>query len=255
MPKLTLLDMTQRVLSSIEGDPVNGFADTDESEEVAYIIRDAYYDMVTNHNIPEHEGLITLTALADVTQPSTMQVPTAVSRIETVWYNKVDAGDTARDYQMVPYVEPSAFLSRTLGRNSDDSDVEIVSAGDGEVLIHNDKQPDFYTSFDDDYMIFDSFNSAVDSTLQASKFMVYGTTEPTFTMSDTFTPDLDVSLFPLLLSEAKSIAAIQLNQQANPKTEQTSRRHRSRWQSNRHKVEQSNNNNYGRPDYGRKSRR
>ena len=38
MPKLTLLDMTQRILSSMDADTVNSFSDTIESEQVAYLI-------------------------------------------------------------------------------------------------------------------------------------------------------------------------------------------------------------------------
>ena len=44
MPKLTLLDMVQRTLSSMDSDTVNSFDDTIESEQVAYIIRDVYFD-------------------------------------------------------------------------------------------------------------------------------------------------------------------------------------------------------------------
>ena len=68
MPKLTLLDMTQRILSSMDADAVNSYTDTIESEQVAYIVRDAYYDLINNIEIPEHRKLITLTALADVTR-------------------------------------------------------------------------------------------------------------------------------------------------------------------------------------------
>ena len=48
MPKLTLLDMTQRVLSSMDADSVNSYAETIESEQVAFIIRDAYYDLIND---------------------------------------------------------------------------------------------------------------------------------------------------------------------------------------------------------------
>lgn len=255
MPKLTLLDMTQRILSSMDSDPVDSHTDTIESESVAYVIRDTYYDLINNINVPEHRKLVTLTALADATQPTTMQIPAAVRRIEEVRYNTVASGDTAKAYSVMGYMEPQDFLHGALMLNSDDSTVTAVTVGGGEVLIRNDEAPTHYTSFDDDYIIFNSFDSAVDSTLQSSKFIVWAIEEPTFTMSDTFTPDLDVNLFPHLLNEAKSTAHIELNQQANPKAEQNALRQKIRWQSDKHNVASSIDNSYGRPNYGRKSRR
>lgn len=95
----------------------------------------------------------------------------------------------------------------------------------------------------------------MDSTLQSSKFIVWAIQEPTFTMSDTFTPDLDVDMFPWLLNEAKSVAHVEINQRANAKAEQVSLRQKIRWQSDRHNVASSQSNFYGRVDYGRTSRR
>jgi hypothetical protein len=239
----------------MDADTVNSYSDTVESEQVAYIIRDVYYDVINDIEIPEHRKLITLTALADSDTPTHMQMPAGVRRIDEVRYNTVKSGDTAKDYNRVTWIEPQEFLSRTLSRNSDDSTVTAVTVDGGEVLIRSDKAPEYYTSFDDDYLIFDSYDSDVDSTLQSSKFIVWAIEEPTFTMSDAFTPDLDVNLFPLLLNEAKSVAHVELNQRANPKAEQVSLRQKIRWQSDRHNVSSSDSNTYGRVDYGRSSRR
>ena len=63
MPKLTLLDIVQRTLSSMDSDAVDSYTDTVESEEVAYIVRDTYYDMITNLQVPEHRKLVTLTEM------------------------------------------------------------------------------------------------------------------------------------------------------------------------------------------------
>tara|TARA_R110000787_G_scaffold73809_1_gene164386 strand:+ start:146 stop:865 length:720 start_codon:yes stop_codon:yes gene_type:complete len=239
----------------MDSDAVDSYTDTVESEEVAYIVRDTYYDMITNLQVPEHRKLVTLTAHGDVTTPTHMTIPDGVRSIEEVRYNTVISGDTAKDYTVISYVEPDYFMHTNLMRNSDDTTVTVVSIDGGEVLIRSDKAPEYYTSFDDTLMVFDSYDSGVDSTLQSSKFMVWAVEEPTFTMSDTFTPDLDVNLFPLLLNEVKSIAHVEMNQQANPKAEQMARRQRNKWQSDKHNVKNSDDNSYGRPDYGRKARR
>jgi hypothetical protein len=255
MAKLTLLDMVQRILSSLDSDPVNSYTDTIESEQVAFIIRDTYADLINNIEIPEHRTLVTLTALADAATPTHMTIPAGIRRIDEVRYNKVKSGSTARDYERITYVEPEVFLHRTLMRDSDASTNQIVTVDGGEVLIQNDKAPEFYSSFDDETLIFDSFDSGVDSTLQSSKFIVWAIQSPVFTLSDVFIPDIDENLFPLLLNESKSVAYIELNQRANPKAEQVALRQKIRWQSDRHNISKSLDNSYGRPNYGRASRR
>jgi hypothetical protein len=255
MSKLTLLDIVQRTLSSMDADTVNSFDDTVESEQVAYIVRDVYYDLINDIEIPEHRKLITLTALGAVATPTNMKIPDGVRRIEEVRYNTIKSGDSDKDYTIINYIEPQEFLQRTLSRTSSDSNITSVTIDGGEVLIQSDKAPEYYTSFDDEYLIFDSYDSDVDSTLQSSKFIVWAIQEPTFTLSNTFTPDLDVNLFPLLLNEVKSVAHVELNQQANPKAEQMALKQKIRWQSDRHNVTSSAYNTYGRDNYGRSSRR
>ena len=255
MPKLTLLDMVQRTLSSLDSDTVNSYDDTIESEQVAYIVRDVYYNLINNHEIPEHRKLVTLTALGSVTTPSHMKIPDGIQRIEEVRYNVIKSGGTDKDYSIINYIEPEVFLQRTLSRSSSGSNIVTVTIDGGEVLIQSDKPPEYYTSFDDEYLVFDSYDSDVDSTLQSSKFIVWAIQEPTFTMSNTFTPDLDVNLFPLLLNEIKSVAHVELNQQANPKAEQMALKQKIRWQSDRHNVSESAYNSYGRSNYGRANRR
>lgn len=247
--------MVQRTLSSMDSDTVNSFDDTIESEQVAYIVRDTYYDLINNIEIPEHRKLITLTALGAVATPSHMKIPAGIKRIEEVRYNKIKSGDSDKDYSIIPYIEPEEFLKRTLSRSSSDSTIVSVTVDGGEVLIQNNKASDYYTSFDDEYLIFDSYDSGIDSTLQSSKFIVWAIQEPTFTMANAFIPDLDVNLFPLLLNEVKSVSHVELNQQANPKAEQMALKQKIRWQSDRHNVSESAYNSYGRSNYGRANRK
>ncbi len=62
------------------------------------------------------------------------------------------------------------------------------------------------------------------SFLQKSKVQCYGEIVPSWTHSNTFTPNLDAKHFTLLLNEAKAQAFIELKQQANPKAEKRARR-------------------------------
>lgn len=252
MAKSTLLDMVQEVLASLDSDTVNSFDDTIESEQVAFIIRRAYYDMINQLKIPEHIDVIEITASGDSDLPTHMYVPDGVTAITSVKYNKIRSGETQLDYRDVWYSSPEDFTKKVLSRNSTASNIKTVAITGGKLLIQTDKAPEYYTSFNDTTLIFDSYDSAVDTTLQTSKFMVTGTKEKLFTLSDTFTPELDSNLFPLLINEAKSLAFVELKQQANAKAEQAARRQKFTWQNDRHNIAKANKHEG--PNYGRKRR-
>ena len=133
-------------------------------------------------------------------------------------------------------------------RDSSASDVVTITENGVKLYVYNDKAPSYYTSFNDDILLFDSYDSTVDTTLQSSKTMCYGRVIPTWSMTDAFVPSLDNNLFPLLINEAKSVAFVELKQQANQKAENESRRQRIKWQNDKSKLD----NTFDRPNYGRK---
>jgi len=252
MPKLTLLDMTQRILSDMDGDAVNSITDTDEALQVAWVIRDTFYDLVSNEIVPEHMELFQFEGLADSAKPNYLKYPTTVTELNWFKYDKrASVSDAKVNYTEIEYVSPEDFLKRTEMRDSSASNVTSVSDDSGvKFLIRTDLNPSYWTTFDDEYIVCDAYDSAIESTLQQSKSQGYGKVEPTFTLSDSFTPDIDVDVFPLLLSTAKSIAFVNLKQQNNPAASAISRRHIVRHQNNRHRLKQANEIHY--PDYGRK---
>jgi hypothetical protein len=150
-------------------------------------------------------------------------------------------------------MEPADFMHYISQRDSSASDVDVVVDDESSVslLILNDTAPTYYTSFNNDVMVFDSYDSAVDSTLQTSKVQCYGYREPVFTLADTFVPDLPSKAFPYLLSESKSVAFNVLKQSANPKEEQRATRQRRRLSQDRWRV--AGGITY--PNYGRSSKK
>jgi hypothetical protein len=252
MPKLTLLDMTQRILSDMDGDAVNSITDTDEALQVAGVIRDTFYDLVSNETVPEHLELFQFEALGDSSKPNYLQYPATVTELNWFKYdNRASASDTKVNYTEIEYVSPEDFLKRIEMRDSSASNVTSVSDTSGVTfLVRTDLNPSYWTTFDDEYIVCDSYNSSIDNTLQKSKSQGYGKVEPTFTLSDSFIPDMDVDVFPLLLSTAKAIAFVNMKQQNNPAASAISRRHIVRHQNNRHRLKKANEVNY--PNYGRK---
>jgi hypothetical protein len=97
--------------------------------------------------------------------------------------------------------------------------------------------------------VFDSYDSAMDSTLQHSKTQVFGYVEPEWLTEDSFVPAMPNKAFSLLVAEAKSQSFIKLKEVFSQKDEQAATRQRS-WLS-REKRRTGPNTTY--PDYGRGS--
>ncbi len=251
MAKMTLIDMTQNILSAMDSDYANSIGDSVEADQIATVIRETYYDLINNIlDLPEHKEIISLTGLADAAHPNYLQLPAIVKSIDIFRYDKQTTTDTDIQYKDICFLEPLVFQNRFNGRNESDSNVVAISDFNaGSLLIVNDKHPDFWTSFDDLYIACDSFDNTIDSTLQNSKTFCYGLTEPGWTHDDTFIPDLDTDKFPLLLEEAKSTCFVNFKQVTNVKSERKARRQLT---SGQNKLHRRKVDNLGRqPDFGR----
>lgn len=88
----------------------------------------------------------------------------------------------------------------------------------------NDQQPTYCTIISNYYVLFDSFDSSIDSTLQGSKTMCLANVIPVFQMQDNFIPDLSEEQFQLLFNEAKSLAFFELKQQPHQLADRESQR-------------------------------
>lgn len=221
----TLLDLTQSILSALDSDEVNSISDTTESLQVAEVIRTAYFNIVARTNLPEHKQVFQLDASLAADLPCLMYRPSSVNRIDWIKYQDESKDD---QYTYVTMVPVEQFLDMTANLDVDQSNVDTMTLAIGgesfDFKYQKDRQPTYCTVIKDKYIIFDAFNYTYDTTLQKSKTMCFGEILPTFTMSDSFIPDLDDQEFPLLLNEAKSLAFLELKQMEHPKAEKEARR-------------------------------
>lgn len=251
MAKMTLLQLVQNILSDLNSDEVNSISDTVESTQVAEVIKSVYYDLINDNTLPEHFNLAQLTALGDTSQPNYMQLPTDVMNVKWIKYDHHTTADTTIDYRLVNYVCPEEFLNKILSRDSSADNIDTITDDSGVyLLIQNDKMPEYYTSFDDDYLVFDSYDSGEQTTLTAIRSMIYCSKEPVFSLTNTYVPDIDANLFPLLLAESKRLCFINNTQSANPVIEQIAKRHQSRKQSRLHRLTDAARNEW--PNFGRR---
>lgn len=246
--KMDLISMVQDIQNDLDLDEVNSIDDTQEAMQIAQILKTTYFAMMSNRNWPHLRKSISLNPTNSAGRPTHMTVPANIKELDFINYNTAKIGETRSRYKEIKWLEPDAFLRRSNILNSDEKTVEEVKDLTGvTVLIQNNKQPEFFTSFDDDNVIFDSYDNSVDSTLQASKVQAMAYVMPEWNMSDTFIPDLPAEAFIALLEEAKSKAAYRLKQQADEKAEQESQR-QQRWLS-RKAWQVKGGIKY--PDYGR----
>lgn len=245
--KMTLLEIVQDVLNDMDSDEVNGIADTVEATQIANICRSVYYDVITTVDLPEHSELVSVNGLSNSSYPNWMDA-NLVTEIKELRYNVSEtAGEL--EYKIIDYIPPDEFVQRISTRDTTSSEVIVVNdpvSGIGLPIVNN-KMPDVYTSFDDRYLCFDSYDSTVDATLQTSKTLCLGIKIPTFTMTNSAVPDMDDTIFPYYLAEVKTRALSLLKGGADSSVTEFAKKHRYFQKNNRWKTgEQRKLNNYGR---------
>lgn len=260
--KMTLLEMVQSILSSMDSDEVNSYADTVESQQVANIIKTTYNDIISFIELPEQEKLFQLNPSGDTAKPTVMTIPDNFGNLQWIKYNKegsaigavgssqawttpdgltvhfgtseatwASGSATGGDYEQfkpIMFLQREDFLKQIQTLNDNDTTVLkynlTVEGVNIPLLCRNDKQPEYYTVFSGKTIVFDSFDSTVDATLQGSKTMCYGKKNPVFVLSDTYIPELDDKYFSVLFNEAKSLCFSELKQVTNLKAEKAARR-------------------------------
>lgn len=206
MAKDTLLELVQDILSEADGDEVNSISDTIEADQVARVVRNEYKLIVDEFDIKMHETLVKLAATSSST-PTQMTRPEGFHSIETIWYDvRAEASDDAK-FQEISFRDPASFLETAMSLTGSDSDVTTQSLGDSgfSLQVKNDKAPSYWTILEGyDDIIFDSYDVALETNLQASKTLVKGVQRPTLALSDSTVPDLPLNLMQLLKNRARA---------------------------------------------------
>lgn len=241
--KQTLLQIVQDILSRMSSDEVNSISDTSESMQVATIVKNKYYDIISRADLPEHKQLVQLTPSNDTTQPTLMYVPAGVSKIEWIkYFDTKEVGNTAvPGYKYVYILSNTEFIDMVNSFNPDETNVASYLFQDtsnnypNEFTIYykTNLTPSFCTIISNNYVLFDTYDVSQDDTLQASKMLVSGTVIPAFLMQDSFIPDLEDMQFPLLFNESLGVAFYELKQMANQKADQEVKRQWNSAQKNK----------------------
>lgn len=247
--KQTLLEMVQTILSDMNSDSVNSIYDTIEAQQVARIIKSVYEVQMTSGDWPHLMKLFKLASSADNTKPTHIYIEDDVASIDWVKYDVREAvGDPVR-YRAVRWLEPKEFIDYVMQRDPSKDNVDTVMDYHGTpLLVLNDHHPTWFTSFDDDFIVMDSYDKTVDSPLQSSKTQAFGKVLPDFQMDNSYIPDLPSKHFPAFMEECKSTAFLRIKEVFDAKSDAHSKKARSFL--DRQKRRTHNGVRY--PNYGRK---
>jgi len=234
----TLLEMTQTILSAMEDDEVNSISDTVSSEQVATTIETCFNEMIAQLDLSGMDTLMRLEAVSDVDRPTHLKIPDNVKTVHWMRYRDVE----------VKYKEPGEFISLCLRQ---DPSRTIEDFGGGVVPIRTDRDPIYWTSFDDTYLVFDSINLDLESTLMASNSLIWASRMPTFVMEDSYVPALPANLHPTLLSMATARCFVNQKQISNNEEVNAARKGLVRHQNDQHRARKrrvlEGTPNYGKP--------
>lgn len=235
--------MTQNILSRMSSDEVNSIGDTSEALQVANIIKNKYFDILSRVPLAEQEMLMQLDSSIDLNTPVLMYVPDGVARIKWIKYfdSNVLDGTSLGSFQhdlntdiastsggsnpvppgyldviILPNIDFVNLVSKFNPNETGVASFEFTDQSPGKnftFYYKNDRQPQYCTIIKNYYVVFDAYDNTQDSTLQASKTMFFGQMNPTFAMEDDFIPQLADEQFQLLINEATALAFFELKQQ------------------------------------------
>lgn len=246
---MTLLEIVQDILNDMDSDPVNSINDTVEALQIAQTVKSTYNNIIDGKTWPWLFELFQFEGLSDVTKPNYLKIPDTIVSVDIIKYNVRSSTDTKDKFVDLIYKNNDDFLDLINQRNSSLTTISVITDFSGISLnILNNKAPQYFTSFDDQYIILDSYNKLVDTTVQTSKNTGKGRRNVIFTLSDSFIPDLPVQMFSYLLNEAKSTSFINYKQIQNAKAEQNSISQRRRMSKDAWKLQKG----IVFPNYGRK---
>lgn len=253
MAKLTLLEMTQNILSDMDSDVVTSYTDTVESQAVAEIIKNTYDNIISGRDWPHLYRLFTLSA-GGTNTPTRMTLPENLMSLKWVKYNKQLPGETRYRFTTIPFVEPDKFMDILNQRDTDAENVGLYNDPDSgiKLQIYTDRHPSMYTSFFESAVTFDAYYGDVEdgARLFTDNTQAYGQLYPTYSMTDNLYFPLPVEAYQMLLEEAKSTAFLVLKQMPNQKAEQHSVTQRRRMSQKAWTIR----NGVTYPDYGRGSK-
>lgn len=176
MAAYTKLKIVQKMLSATDLENVTAIGDTVESEQAAELVDTVYIDILKDYDWP---FLYTISTLNVSANPNEMTIPDDKFQINWIRYNKND----------ITYIEPKDMI--ILLDSRDQTLATVDSRG-----CYIDRDPTYWTSYDDETITFDSYNGNLVAAYCVCQFV----RNPGTLSSDDSVPDLPARFIPVLIA-------------------------------------------------------
>ncbi len=231
MAKLTNLEMVQNILSSMDSDNINTISDTEEAVQVLSVVEESYNNILSRRKWSFLRKTRQLLNASDTTKPTKFIIPDTVTRVDCFNYKALKEGTSPEEFswKALKYLEPCDFIQHVQSRNctqlvADGTALQLANDDNVEMCIITNKEPEFWTSFDDSSIYLDNWVQARGTTVVQGNTSVNVVEEKPFLTADTDIQSMPTEMFPLLLAESKSTCWLTFKGIANQKAEQIASR-------------------------------
>lgn len=232
----TLLYTVQRVMEKLNLDPINSIGDTEDAILISREAETTFYDMLTRGEWKANLELVTVESVSDISRKTVLRIPDNVTKISSVRYD-CSYPDKNKDIRRIVFLEPEEFLERSYNLSTDSDNVEENVINNKTILVENNRMPLYYTSFDNEHIVFDSYDKEVEDTVDPEKVICYGEITPSWLEEDTFVIPIQDNLYPLYLASLTSACSIYLMSNISQEDERRQARGISRMRREQTKTE------------------
>lgn len=181
--KLTLLEIVQDMLTATDSENVNNVGETEDAGMCVNIANREFERLISKFRWRHTR---TFGKLDTTSNKHEMTIPTTSVSLtpDTMYYS----GDR------VYWMDPDRFLAYTISRNTSESNISEIA----NVKVFTDRNPQYFTSFNDATITFDSYPNASGLTSDDTDVILYDSPTSRLT-SDGEYFDLPPQVFPALV--------------------------------------------------------
>ena len=233
MAKRTILQLVQEIGEGIDTDEIDSLNETEEVVRIVNILEQTLKEVLDRKTWEFMKGKVRQldVRLAGSTELNTLLIPSDVTRITCLRYKD----DNGKFYD-VTYMPACDFIAMMQARTATEADITAITNSDGvELNVRTTVPPQNWTSFDEEVITFDSYNSTTgtgnliaDSVIIADVMPVTDFTDPIAVLN------IPERMETLVFNEALVTCNYRLRQTADPRADRVARRQNISLRENEH---------------------